>query len=119
MNSAEQFEAMVTSHYESLYRFALSLTRAESDAQDLTQQAFYIWATKGHQLRDLAKAKTWLFTALYRSFLLARRRQSRFTVHDLEEVSAELPAHSPEFADHVDSSQVLAALAKVDEVYQA
>ena|SRR5438128_1337819 len=32
MNSAEQFEAIVSEHYEPLYRFAMSLTRAESDA---------------------------------------------------------------------------------------
>lgn len=37
----------------------------------------------------------------------------------MEEVSAEVPVCSPELADQVDSSQVLSALAKVDEVYQA
>src|SRR5437867_12787801 len=103
MSSAEQFEAIVCQHYEALFRFAMSLTRAESDAQDLTQQTFYIWATKGHQLRDISKVKTWLFTTLHRAFLQTRRRQMKFPHEDLEEVSEELPAHSPEFADRVDS----------------
>ena len=58
MNSADQFEAIVSEHYEPLFRFAMSLTRVESDAWDLTQQTFYIWATKGHQLRDVTKVKT-------------------------------------------------------------
>jgi RNA polymerase sigma factor (sigma-70 family) len=119
MNSAEHFEAIVGEHYQPLFRFAMSLTRAESDAQDLTQQTFYIWATKGHQLRDISKVKTWLFTTLHRAFLESRRRQLRFPHHDLEEVSAQLPALSPDLAAHVDSSQVLSALARVDEVYQA
>ena len=110
---------VVGDHYEPLFRFAMSLTRAESDAWDLTQQTFYVWATKGHQLRDLSKAKTWLFTTLHRAFLEARRRQIRFPHEDLEEVSEQLPALSPELADQVDSSQVLSALARVDEVYQA
>src|SRR5438093_11874810 len=105
MNSTEQFEAIVNEHYEPLYRFAMSLTRAEADAQDLTQHTFYIWATKGHQLRDVTKVKTWLFTTLHRAFLQTRRRQMRFPHQELEEVSEQLPAHSPEFAELVDSSQ--------------
>jgi len=117
MNSTDQFEALVSEHYEPLYRFAMSLTREESDAWDLTQQTFYIWATKGHQLRDLSKVKTWLYTTLHRAFLVARRRQTRFPHHELEEVEAQLPVVTPALADHVDSSLVLAALAKVDEVF--
>jgi RNA polymerase sigma factor (sigma-70 family) len=118
MNSTEQFEAIVNEHYEPLYRFALSLTRAEPDACDLTQQTFYTWARKGHQLRDLSKVKTWLYTTLHRAFLQARRRQTRFPHHNLEEVEEQLPTFSPQLADHVDSSHVLSALAKVDEHFQ-
>src|SRR5262245_37116433 len=91
MNSADQFEAIVAGHYEPLYRFASSLTRAESDAQDLTQQTFYVWAMKGHQLRDISKVKTWLFTALYRAFLEAKRRQIKFPHDSLDEVAEQLP----------------------------
>jgi len=119
MNSADQFEAIVGEHYEPLFRFAMSLTRVESDARDLTQQTFYIWATKGHQLRDISKVKTWLFTTLHRSFLAARRREIRFPHLEFEELAEPLPALSSEPGKQTDSSQVLAALAKVDEVYQA
>jgi RNA polymerase sigma-70 factor (ECF subfamily) len=118
MNPSDQFEALVSEHYEPLYRFAMSLTREESDARDLTQQTFYIWATKGHQLRDRSKVKTWLYTTLHRAFLMARRRQSRFPHHNLEEAEAQLPVFTPELANHVDSSLVLSALAKLDEVFQ-
>lgn len=119
MSPADQFETIVSAHYEPLYRFALSLTRSESDAGDLTQQTFYAWARKGHQLRDRSKVKTWLFTTLHREFLVARRRQGRFPHHELEAVAAQLPPVPPARADQLDASQVLAALAKVDEVYQA
>ena len=119
MTSDEQFEAIVCEHYEPLFRFAMSLAREESDARDLTQHTFYTWATKGHQLRDQSKVKTWLFTTLHRTFLQGRRRQMRFPHEGLEEVSQELPAPSAEPADQVDSSQVLSALSKVDEIYQA
>jgi RNA polymerase sigma-70 factor, ECF subfamily len=119
MNSADPFEGIVSEHYEPLYRFAMSLTRSESDAQDLTQQTFYTWATKGHQLRDVSKIKTWLYTTLHRAFLKTRRREIRFAHHELEEVSNELPAFLPESAGRLDAALVLSALAKVDDIYQA
>jgi len=62
------FEKLVDDYHVLLYRFALGLTRKESDAEDLTQQTFYVWALKGHQLRDPAKIKTWLFTSLYHQY---------------------------------------------------
>jgi RNA polymerase sigma-70 factor (ECF subfamily) len=117
MNSTDPFEAIVGEHYQPLYRFALSLTRAEADAQDLTQQAFYVWATKGHQLRDSSKVKTWLFTTLHRAFLGARRRQERFPHCELEKASQQLPTVSLR-PHQLDSPQVLSALAKVDKVFQ-
>jgi RNA polymerase sigma-70 factor (ECF subfamily) len=117
---SNDFEQIVARHYESLFRFALSLTRSEADAQDLTQQAFYVLAAKGYQLRDPAKAKAWLFTTLHRAFLAIRRTRTRFPTHALEEVPLhELPADAPDFANALDSPQVLVALAKVDPVYQA
>jgi RNA polymerase sigma-70 factor (ECF subfamily) len=119
MNYADQFEAIVCEHYEPLFRFAMSLTRSESDACDLTQQTLYVWATKGHQLRDISKVKTWLFTTLHRTFLAARRMQSRFIHQDLEEESEQIPALAPELVNKMDSSHVLSILARVDEVYQA
>jgi RNA polymerase sigma-70 factor, ECF subfamily len=119
MNSADQFEAIVSEHYEPLYRFAMSLTRAESDACDLTQHTFYVWATKGHQLRDFAKVKTWLYTTLHRAFLQTRRRQSRFPQQELDEAVEQLPAVSPVLSDQLDALQVFPALALVDEKYQA
>src|SRR5216117_2004540 len=71
---SDDFEQIVSQHYEPLYRFAFSLARTEADACDLTQQTFYIWATKGHRLRDRSKVKSWLFTILHREFLNIRRR---------------------------------------------
>ena len=114
------FEEIVSQHYQPLYRFAFSLARTENDAGDLTQQTFYVWATKGHQLRDKSKVKTWLFTTLHRAFLESRRRQTRYLHQSLDEIAPEdLPATSPVSADNLDSSQVLAALARVDELFQA
>jgi len=119
MMSDEHFEKLVTEHYESLYRFALNLTRSEFEAGDLTQHTFYTWARKGHQLRDVSKVKTWLYTTLNRAFLETRRRQVRFPHHELETVEHQLPTISPDVVDRSDSTQVRAALAKVDETFRS
>ena len=114
-----EFEKLVALYYEPLYQFAFSLARDESDACDLTQQTYCIWAAKGHQLRDASKVKTWLFTTLHREFLGSRRRQTRFPHVDLEQAEPELPSVSPASISTHDTSQVLEALARLDEVYQA
>jgi RNA polymerase sigma-70 factor, ECF subfamily len=113
------FERLVAAYYEPLYQFAFSLVRDESDACDLTQQTFCIWAAKGHQLRDATKVKTWLFTTLHREFLGTRRRQTRFPHVELEQAAAELPAVAPATVNRLDAHQALEALARLDEIYQA
>src|ERR1700747_3011378 len=95
MPSDLDFESLVERYYAPLYQFAFSLTRVEADACDLTQQTFTIWATKGHQLRDPSKVKTWLFTTLHREFLDSRRRLTRFPHFELDATEAELPMVSP------------------------
>jgi len=119
MASSSDFESVVAQYYEPLYQFAFSLTRAEADACDLTQQTFYVWATKGHQLRDRAKVKTWLFTTLHRQFLESQRRRTRFPHQELETAEVDLPVITPGEISRLDTAHVIAALARVDESYQA
>src|SRR5216684_6283287 len=97
------FESLVERFYRPLYQFALSLTQSESDACDLTQQTFYVWATKGHQLRDASKVKSWLFTTLHREFLESRRRHARFPHFEISQVDSELPAVAPARINQLDS----------------
>jgi RNA polymerase sigma factor (sigma-70 family) len=114
------FEDVVNAHYESLYRFALSLTRREADAGDLTQQVFYRWATKGGQLRDKSKVKAWLFTTLHREFLGQRRHEDRFPKVEISTVNdGEFPANSPLPERQLDGETTLEALQRLDETYRA
>jgi RNA polymerase sigma-70 factor, ECF subfamily len=119
MASAWDFEGLVARYYEPLYQFAFSLTRSEADACDLTQQTFYVWATKGHQLRNPEKVKTWLFTTLHRQFLESRRRQIRFPHQELEAAELELPVILPGAISQLDTALVLATLGRVEEAFQA
>jgi RNA polymerase sigma-70 factor, ECF subfamily len=114
-----EFENLVKLYYRDLYRFGFSLTRSEADACDLTQQTFYIWANKGHQLKDLAKAKSWLFTTLHREFLQMSRRQERFTDEPINEVAQNLPHVSADVGNRVDAQTMLKVLGQIHEGYRA
>lgn len=119
MSDGLDFESLVSRYYGPLYQFAYSLSGTEADASDLTQQTFYIWATKGHQLRDGAKVKTWLFTTLHREFLNMRRRVVRFPHYELNEMDRELPVVSPAMVNALDSAKIVSLLGQVTEPYQA
>jgi RNA polymerase sigma factor (sigma-70 family) len=117
--SPDAFQQLVDRHYAALYRFGLSLSRNADAAADLVQQTFYLWAEKGHQLRDPSKAKSWLFTTLYREYLTTYRRGVRFPQVDLETAASELPVIAADVLDQLDGPAVVAALTQVDEVYRA
>ncbi len=113
------FNELVDRHYTALFRFGLSLAKNANDAADLTQQTFFLWAEKGHQLRDLAKVKSWLFTTLYREYLSTYRHSTKFPHVELEDVSREMPSIAPSIFNDIDGHTVVAALASVDEVFRA
>lgn len=117
--AALDFEKLVEDYYMPLYRFGLSLSRKESDAADLTQQTFFLWASKGHQLRDKSKVKTWLFTSLYREFLGRKRQQDRFVEaeHNSGAISAQTVPAS--VVNQLDGDIVQRALFGLEEIYRA
>jgi RNA polymerase sigma-70 factor (ECF subfamily) len=112
-----EFEKLVSDFYKPLYRFGLALTRSQSDAADLTQQTFYLWAAKGHQLRDHAKAKTWLFTSLYREHLSKRRQQDRF-VDGAEEIEQMSTPCSSSAIVNLDGASAQKALLELTDIYR-
>jgi RNA polymerase sigma-70 factor, ECF subfamily len=115
----EAFPQLVETHYAALYRFALSLARNASDAADLTQQTFFVWATKGQSLRDASKAKTWLFTTLYREFLRIRRRGGKMVaLEDLSPAEQDPPAVETDTVSKMDAELVMESLKEVDEAFR-
>jgi RNA polymerase sigma-70 factor (ECF subfamily) len=117
MSADSQFEELVQLYYDDLYRFGFSLTRSEFDAADLTQQTFYIWARKGHQLRANSSAKTWLFTTLYREFLQTRRRRERVSDQSVDELLDEIPCISADAVNHIDIETMLECFGRLDPHY--
>ena len=115
-----EFEQLVDAHYQALYRFAMSLAKNPDTASDLVQQTFCIWAQKGHQLRERARAKTWLFTTLHREFLSFARKSKRYSDQELTEaVAGRLESSEDETDRHMDGQRAIELLGDLDETFRA
>jgi len=118
MSADLEFENLVKLYYGDLYRFGLSLTGNETDAADLTQETFYIWANKGHQLQNAASVKGWLFTTLHREFLKTCRRRNRFPHESIDERTEDLPNVPANCIDRADSQTLLRILGEIAEDFR-
>lgn len=114
-----EFEELVDAHYQLLYRFALSLARNTDRAADLVQQTFVIWAQKGHQLEDRSKAKSWLFTTLYREHLNHARRSQRYPEQDIADSEHLLPNQEDDSGRKLDGQRAMELLNALDETFRA
>lgn len=112
------FHQLITDHYAGLYRFARSLCKREGTAEDLVQQTFLQWARKGQTLRDIDKAKTWLYTTIYREWLAIARKEKRFQ-HVEFEPDFHGGVHEPMEIPQVDSQTLQRALGELDENFRA
>ena len=71
---AIEFEPEVLRHLDALYGFALKLTRARDDAEDLVSDTMLRAFERWHQFEPGTNSRAWLFTILYRLFVSRRRR---------------------------------------------
>jgi len=112
------FDQLVNTYYTPLYRFGYSLAGNDSDACDLAQQTFYIWAKKGSSLREASKVKSWLFTTLYREFLRIRRRNANTVLAEPEVIESEAPIVTTDIVAGIDSALAVECLNEIDEIYR-
>ena len=117
MNEAD-YEHAVATYYEALYAFGYSLAGNTDDAGELTQETYCRLLTKGGQLRDTAKVKSWLFTTLYRVFIGWKRRQTRLPHFEISSVEGELPVITPEHVDVLRDEGIRDALLEIEEHYR-
>ena len=111
------FEDIVSSFYQPLYRFGYSLAKNEHEAGDLAQQAFFIYAEKGSSLRDQSKVKSWLFTTLYREFLRRRKKEKRMDSYEPEVLETVGGSVEPEVRRSMDRNLAVEALNEISPAY--
>lgn len=107
---------LVTSYYEDVYRFAYRLSGNQADAEDLTQQTFLIACRKLHQVNDLSKVRSWLFTIVRNAFLKSTKsREIEFSAFEDAVVAISEP---DELNLNFDEEALQVALAEMPETYR-
>lgn len=69
-----QFEREALVHLDALYSFALKLTRARDDAEDLVSDTVLRAFDRWEQYQLGTNVRAWLFTILYHTFVSRKRR---------------------------------------------
>lgn len=94
-DSAVAFEAEALPHLDAVYRFALRLSGAPDQAEDLVQETFLrAYKSWGQYTRGTA-AKSWLFTICRNVFLRGRERRQRHDEIVTENVGRDGPGPNP------------------------
>lgn len=114
---------------DDVYRFALSLTRDPSDAQDIVQETFLRAYRSWHTFEPGTDCRRWLFTICRNAFLRSRQ-QSKHEVEPIDgdtEAIAHAREHSEMIQDGTDrllasvdlGPALTSALADLDEPFRS
>jgi RNA polymerase sigma-70 factor (ECF subfamily) len=114
----QDIESIVGQFYASLCRFALSLTRNEVEACDLTQQTFFRLARRSHQIRDTKKIRCWLYTTLRRDFFQPLRAETSHLTIEFRPEIHDIPSFTDEVARALDAKTVLEALSQIEPAFR-
>ncbi|MDY3556933.1 sigma-70 family RNA polymerase sigma factor [Gemmata sp. JC717] len=117
MGSNGELHQLIDAHYEALYRYAYRLSGSSSDAEDLTQETFGKALARLPQLRELDRARAWLFRILRNLYLHKVRDQKRHRVVPLDAVG-DLPGRSSDEMPEIDPAKLQQALNDLDETFR-
>jgi RNA polymerase sigma-70 factor (ECF subfamily) len=84
----EAFEAEALRWVADVHRFALSMTRDESDAEDVVQDTYLRALKSWRTFAPDSDCRRWLFTICRNVFLRSRERSSRCLTFDLAEMES-------------------------------
>ena len=111
-------ETLYTACFHKLYRFALSLTRIPSEAEEIVQETFLRAVQHASRLPDDANLDAWLFR-IAKNVHLSRLRKNRPNVGS-EPLATAASDEDIEgrLADHDQARHILIALHSLDEPYK-
>lgn len=99
-----------------VYRFAYRLTGDSDWAEDIVQNTFLKSFERLEQLRDQAKAKSWLLAIARTTFLGDLRKRKSWVFTDAEMDGGQVP--TAEVESSLDSARLQAALMEMPEAFR-
>lgn len=79
-----ELQSIVVQFYEDVFRYAYRLSGNGDDAADLTQQTYLLAGRRLHQLREIARCKSWLLAIVRTCFLKSIQRRRPTLATDVE-----------------------------------
>jgi len=124
---SQSFEVEALPFIDDVYRFALSLTRNEFDADDVVQDTFLRAYRSWHTYLPGSDCRRWLFTICRNVFLRSRERHIRTAEVDESECDVVAAAEAflasgpePDLHLRIDlNTAIKSALARVPEPFQS
>jgi RNA polymerase sigma-70 factor (ECF subfamily) len=120
-----RFDEEAVRHLDALYAFALKLTRARDDADDLVSDTMLRAFQRWEQYRLGTNIRAWLFTILYHAFVSRKRRIDAREVQPLEdedgrEIFEAVGDADPEstFYDSFLDEDIVAAIQRLPDEYR-
>ncbi len=120
-----RFDAEAIRHVDALYSFALKLTRARDDAEDLVSDTMLRAFQRWEQYHLGTNIRAWLFTILYHAFVSRRRRIDAREVQPLEdedgrEIFEAVGETDPEgtFYDSFLDEEIVTAILRLPDEYR-
>ncbi|HEV3142581.1 MAG TPA: RNA polymerase sigma factor, partial [Gemmataceae bacterium] len=110
-------QRLVDDHYVALYRYAYRLTGSADQAGDLTQETFCKAQAQFGQLRDINRAKAWLFSILRNAYLHKVRSDKQHRQVSLDNVAEPPGAPNAEMPD-VEPQHLQAILQELPEGFR-
>ncbi len=121
-----RFDDEAVRHLDALYSFALKLTRARDEAEDLVSDTMLRAFQRWEQYRLGTNIRAWLFTILYHAFVSRKRRVDAREVQPLEdedgrEVFEPVGEADPEgrFYDSFLDAEIVQAIQALPDEYRA
>ena len=114
---ARRIEQLVEAHYASLYRYAYRLSGSAPEAEDLTQETYCQAQAKLGQLRDQAKARSWLYAILRNAYLHRARANQREQPAPPDWLN-DVPEREPPPLPEISAEQLQEALNELPETYR-
>ncbi|MBI3585161.1 MAG: sigma-70 family RNA polymerase sigma factor [Nitrospinae bacterium] len=122
------FKQIALPHLKFIYNMALRLSGSEYDAEDLTQETFYIAFKKFYQLKDENKCKNWLFSIMRNLYLKEVERKGNFRelnldnegeyLQNLESIAAKNYSEN-EMIKKIDNQGIQPLLDRIPEKYKS
>jgi RNA polymerase sigma-70 factor, ECF subfamily len=131
--TSRAFEEEALPHLDAVYRFALRLSGAPDQAEDLVQETFLRAFKSWNQYTAGTAAKSWLFTICRNVFLRSRERVHRHDEIVTENVGRSGPGPNPinpvwasvlgvdpegEFFDSIVDDRIIDAINRLPEEYR-